>query len=243
MTRPLEGKVALITGASGGIGGALAARLAEAGADLALAYGSHREDAERVAASVEAKTLLLHGDLADREVPARLLERTRDELGAVDILIPNAGVGKQLSWDEVDADTWDTTMAVNTRAPFLLAQAALPAMLERGWGRILFVSSVAALTGGLVGPHYAASKAALHGMTHHLASRVAGQGVTVNAIAPALIGGTRILPKAEPGKLPAPIPVGRLGEPDEIASIALSMLTNAYLTNKVIPVDGGMVAY
>ncbi|GAB2985781.1 SDR family NAD(P)-dependent oxidoreductase [Amycolatopsis acidiphila] len=242
-SKPLEGRVALITGASGGIGGALAARLAEAGADLALAYSGHREDAERVAASVGVKTLLLQGDLGDREVPGRLVERTRDELGAVDVLVPNAGVGKQLAWDEVDVDTWDTTMAVNTRAPFLLAQAALPSMIERGWGRILFVSSIAALNGGLVGPHYAASKAALHGMTYHLASRVAGKGVTVNAIAPALIGGTRILPRSGPGELPAPIPVGRLGEPDEVAAMALSMLTNAYLTNKVIAVDGGLFAY
>ncbi|WP_200834272.1 SDR family NAD(P)-dependent oxidoreductase [Amycolatopsis alkalitolerans] len=176
--KPFEGRVALITGASGGIGTALAARLAEAGADLALAYAGHREDAARAAAEVDVKTLLLQGDLADPAVPERLVERTRDELGAVDIVIANAGIGKQLNWDEVDTGTWDATMAVNTRAPFLLARAALPAMVERGWGRLLFVSSIAALNGGLVGPHYAASKAALHGLTHHLAPRVAGNGVT-----------------------------------------------------------------
>ena len=114
-------------------------------------------------------------------------------------------------------------------------------MRERGFGRILFVSSVAAFTGGVVGPHYAASKAGLHGLTHWLASRLAGAGVTVNALAPALIERTGMLPGSS-DELRARIPVGRLGRPEEVADLALSVLTNAYLTNQVFTLDGGMYA-
>jgi 3-oxoacyl-[acyl-carrier protein] reductase len=112
-------------------------------------------------------------------------------------------------------------------------------MRERGWGRILFTSSVAALTGGVIGPHYAASKAGLHGLTHHLASQLAADGVTVNAIAPALIEDTAMLP-GDPGELAAKVPVGRLGTPAEVGDLALAMLRNGYMTNQVVGIDGGM---
>ena len=114
-------------------------------------------------------------------------------------------------------------------------------MVERGYGRVLFTSSIAGLTGGIVGPHYAATKAALHGLTHHLASRVARDGVTVNALAPALIEDTNMLP-GDPGELAARIPAGRLGTPHEVADLALAMLRNGYLTSKVIALDGGLYA-
>ncbi len=242
---PFNGRNALVTGASGGIGGAIALRLARHGADVALTYAGHHAEAEAVAHRVGAlgrHAILLEGDLADPAVPGDLVARTIDALGACDILVANAGLGRQLAWDMVDLDTWDRTMAVNLRAPWLLTQAALPGMVARGFGRVLYVSSVAALTGGIVGPHYAASKAGLHGLMHHLASRVADKGVTVNTIAPALIAGTRMLPidPAHPAALPAPIPVGRLGTVDEVAEMALAMLSNGYLTNKVITVDGGI---
>jgi 3-oxoacyl-[acyl-carrier protein] reductase len=129
---------------------------------------------------------------------------------------------------------------VNLRAPFLLAQAVLPGMVERGWGRVLFMSSVAAFTGGVVGPHYAASKAGLHGLLHHLAPRVAGHGVTVNAVAPALIEGTRMLPAAPDGGPALPIPVGRYGRPEEVADLSMAVLRNGYLTDQVLGLDGGI---
>src|SRR5262249_33765725 len=122
-------------------------------------------------------------------------------------------------WQDVSLELWNTTLAVNLTAPFLLAQRVLPGMVERRFGRVLFISSVAALNGGIVGPHYAASKAGLHALTHHLATRVARDGVTVNALAPALIGDTRMLP-VDPSTANDAIPVGRLGQPDEVADMA-----------------------
>ncbi|MFD5542001.1 SDR family NAD(P)-dependent oxidoreductase [Streptomyces sp. NPDC127079] len=244
---PLADRTALITGGSGGIGTAVALRLADAGARIALVYGSHAEDAEDTAGRINAlhgsgRAVTLQADLSEATAAAELVDRASRALGPVDLLIAGAGIGKQLAWADIDADTWDTTMAVNVRAPFLMAQAALPGMVERGWGRVLFVSSISALNGGIIGPHYAASKAALHGLTHSLAAGVAAAGVTVNSLAPALVGGTRILPAdaGEGRKLPAPIPVGRLGTPDEVAAMAASMVTNGYLTNKVITLDGGL---
>lgn len=130
-------------------------------------------------------------------------------------------------------------LAVNLRAPFLLAQRTVPGMCARGFGRVLFVSSVAAFTRGIVGPHYAASKAGLHGLTHFLAARAAPMGVTVNAVAPALITETGMLP-GNPEELRSRVPVGRLGQPAEVADLALAMLRNPYMTNQVVSVDGGM---
>lgn len=239
MTGPLDGRTALVTGGSGGIGAALAGQLARAGADVVLTYGGHREAAESAADGVRQTgrtATVVQADLAEPGAGRALVER----VGPVDVLVANAGLGEKVAWDEVDDDLWARTFAVNTTAPWQMTQAALPGMVQRGFGRVLFVSSVAALNGGVVGPHYAASKAALHGLLHHLAPRVAGSGVTVNALAPALIEGTRMLPGGEGGKPPMPIPVGRLGSPDEVAGLALAMLTNGYLTDKVITLDGGL---
>ncbi len=239
----LRGRVALVTGASGGIGGELGLRLAEAGVDLLLTYAGHADDAEQLADRARAlgrRAEVVHADLGEAEAPERLVALAHEQLGGLDVLVAAAGVATQAVWDDVDVRLWDDTLAVNTRAPFFLARNALPAMIERKFGRILFFSSIAAFNGGVIGPHYAASKAALHGLTHFLASRTAASGVTVNAIAPALIQGTRMLPVRADDAPPLPIPVGRLGTVEEVADLALAMLRNGYLTNKVIALDGGL---
>jgi 3-oxoacyl-[acyl-carrier protein] reductase len=233
-----DGRVALVTGGSGGIGAALCEGLAAEGAAVAVHYASGREAAEAVVARV-GRAAAFGADLRDAAAQEQLVDDVEQRLGPVDVLVANAGLSRPASYDEVDAAAFDETLAVNLRAPYLLARRVLPGMRERRFGRVLFTSSVAALTGGIVGPHYAASKAGLHGLTHHLASRVARDGVTVNAIAPALIEQTNMLP-GDPGQLAERIPVGRLGTPAEIADLALAILRNGYLTSKVIAADGGL---
>jgi 3-oxoacyl-[acyl-carrier protein] reductase len=242
----LADRVALLTGASGGIGKAIGKRLAEEGVDVCLAYGRHREDAEEVAAyarGVGRRAVTVASDMADPQGPADLVAYAGRELGHVDVLVANAGTADIKSWENIDFASWNATLAVNLTAPFLLSQQVLPGMIERRFGRILFISSVAALNGGVVGAHYAASKAGLHGLMHHLAPRVAADGVTVNCLAPALVGETKMFPAdlATPTP-PVPIPVGRVGRPDEMADMAITMLRTGYLTNKVITVDGGLIA-
>jgi 3-oxoacyl-[acyl-carrier protein] reductase len=239
---PFAGRIALVTGASGGIGSELSRRLAEGGAALALHHASNETAAGGLAAEIESargRALTFGADLGDASAPERLVDDVERELGPVDVLAANAGLSRPGSWEDVDAQAFDETVAVNLRAPYLLARRVLPGMCERGYGRILFTSSVAALTGGIVGPHYASSKAGLHGLTHFLASRVAADGVTVNAIAPALIEDTGMLP-GDPAELTKVVPVGRLGKAAEVADLALAMLRNGYLTNKIVMLDGGM---
>jgi 3-oxoacyl-[acyl-carrier protein] reductase len=243
-SKPLKGRVALVTGASGGIGGQLSLKLARAGAAVALHYASSPDPARETAEGIDAeggRAAVFGADLGDPVAPERLVDEVERELGPVDVLAANAGLGRRATWEEVDAPAFDQMIAVNLRAPFLLARRVLPGMRERSFGRVLFSSSVAALTGGIVGPHYAASKAGLHGLTHHLASRVAADGVTVNAIAPALIQDTGMLP-GNPIDLAAAIPLGRLGRPEEVADLALAMILNGYLTSKVVTIDGGLYA-
>ena len=238
---PLEGRVALVTGGSGGIGRALSRRLAAAGAAVAVSYGAHAAAAGEVVrelAGAGQRAVAIGADLRQAEAPEALVAGVEQALGPVDVLVANAGVSRPLEFDDIDLETWDETLAVNLRAPFLLARRTIPGMRARRWGRVLFMSSVAAFTGGLVGAHYSASKAGLHGLTHYLARRLAPCGVTVNAIAPALIAETGMLP-ADPGDLHRRVPVGRLGRPDEVADLALAVLTNAYVTNQVLSVDGG----
>jgi 3-oxoacyl-[acyl-carrier protein] reductase len=235
----VKDRVALVTGGSGGIGRALCAALGEAGATVAVHYASGREAAEEVVAGLGGRGAAFGADLRDPAAAGELVDAVERELGPVDVLVANAGLAGVRTLEEVTLEDFDATIAVNLRAPFLLAQRVAPGMRDRGWGRLLFMSSVAALTGGVIGPHYAASKSGLHGLVHFLASRLAPHGVTANAIAPALIEDTAMLP-GDPGELARRIPVGRLGTPDEVADLALAVLGNAYLSNQVIGIDGAL---
>jgi 3-oxoacyl-[acyl-carrier protein] reductase len=235
----MDGRVALVTGASGGIGAAIARRLAAAGAHVALAYGVGRERAEALRDELGGRAVAVGADLRDPAAPGELADAVEAQLGPVEVLVANAGMGERRTLDAVSLEDWDATLDVNLRAPFLLAQRTVPGMRERGWGRVLLMSSVAAATGGLVGPHYAASKAGLDGLVHFIAAREAAHGITANALAPALIEDTAMLP-GDPGDLAERIPVRRLGRPDEVADLALAVLGNGYMTGQVIGIDGGM---
>lgn len=182
-------------------------------------------------------------------------------LGPPNILVNNAGTYAAKSGvDSVDAvpiEDFERTWRINCGSAYLLTQLCMPAMEGEGWGRVVFISSVAGITGGIIGPHYASSKSALHGLIHWLAMTYARKGVTVNGVAPALIEQTKMLPGtseelaqstcilvAKPGcsiaNVGVEIPVGRLGTPDEVAETVLWMIKTSYVTNKVIAVDGGM---
>jgi len=166
---PLTGRVALLTGASGGIGKGIAHALADEGVDLFLTYGRHGDDAEEVAVYARGegrRVVVASADLTDPTAPARLVAQANDELGGVDILVANAGTADIKGWQNIDLESWNTTLAINLTAPFLLTQQVLPTMVEKRFGRVLFISSIAGLNGGVVGAHYAASKAGLHGLMH-----------------------------------------------------------------------------
>ncbi len=240
--------LALITGGSRGIGAATAVRLARDGHDIAIAYQSNAEAAELVLAEVRTlgrRAGAFAGDMADPDAPGALVEAVDAELGPVEILIANAGINEPLEQDprKVDVSAWDRAMAINLRAPFLMARAVIGRMLDGGFGRIVLVSSVAAYTGGIVGPHYAASKAALHGLAHSLSQFASSRGVTVNVVAPALIV-TDMIPDDDQVKheLSRRIPVGRLGQPSEVADLIAAVVANPYLTNQSILIDGGIRA-
>ncbi len=236
--------VALVTGASRGIGRAIALRLGEQGHDVAVGYSREREQAEQVAGEIVAlgrRAMTVGGDLEDPKTPARIVAEVEGGLGGVDVLIANAGIGSAPTGIlEVALEDWQRTLAVNLTAPFLLAQRTFAGMLERGFGRIVFVSSVAAYTGGLIGAHYAASKAGLHGLAHSLARQGAAHGVTVNVVAPGLID-TDMLPVegAVREQLAASRAVGRLGSSKEVADLVAAMVANGYLSNQSIVIDGG----
>lgn len=240
MSGAFDGRVAYVTGGSGGIGRALVAALAEEGAAVGVGYHAGADRAEVIAEEVRrrgGRAVAVRADLSEPANGVAALEEVEAALGPVGILCCNAGVGVPAGLDEITQHLWQLTHAVNLEAPWLLAQRLAPQMAERGWGRILFTSSVAAVTGGVVGPHYASSKAGLHGLMAWLATRFAPTGVTVNAIAPALIEGTGMLP-TDPGD--PPLPVGRYGAPDEVADLALALLRNGYMTGKVVLLDGGL---
>jgi 3-oxoacyl-[acyl-carrier protein] reductase len=236
----LLGKVALVTGASRGIGRAIAVALAHAGCDLAVNYHERNEDARETLRKVEAegrKGVLVQADVSRAGEVLRLAETIERALGPIDVVVNNTGQSRPLSLDAIGIEEFDAALAVNLRSAFLVTQAVLAGMRARRWGRIIFISSVAAQLGGVVGPHYAASKAGLVGLAHSYAALLAKEGITVNVIAPALIETemVRVNSRARPDL----IPVGRFGRPDEVAQVVVSVAANGYLTGQTFNVNGG----
>jgi 3-oxoacyl-[acyl-carrier protein] reductase len=185
------------------------------------------------------RAVVVSGDMADPDVPRRIVAETAERLAPVDILIANAGTGPRADLDDVDVAAWDHVMAVNLRAPFLLAQAVVPHMREQRYGRIVLLSSVAAFLGGILSPQYTASKAGLIGLAHSLAATLAPHGITVNAIAPGLIMTDMLAGDPRLETLERGVPVGRLGQPAEVADVIVAVARNAYITGQTVSVDGG----
>ena len=236
----LIGKVALVTGASRGIGRAIAIALARNGVHVAVNFRTRREEAEGVRSQLEAmgqRSALVEADVSSADEVSRMMETVQKDLGPVSILVNNAGIAKHEPLEQLTEQIWDETLKCNLKSQFLMIQAALPTMRIQRWGRIINLSSIAAQTGGVVGPHYAASKAGVLGLTHFYAAILAKEGITVNAIAPALIETDMItgIPKA---KLEL-IPIGRLGIAEEVADAAIMLAGNGYITGQTINVNGG----
>lgn len=241
MGRPFVGKVALVTGGGRGIGRSIALALAEAGAQVAVNYRTDQREAEGVVDAIAkqgGEALAVRADVAVPDDVAEMVAAVRRELGPVDVLVNNAGLARPMPLESIHLATWDATFAVNLRAPFIVTSAVLPEMRARGWGRLLYLSSTAARVGGVVGPHYAASKAGLEGLVHSYASLLAREGITANAIAPALIETEMIAGNAR--VQPDRIPVGRLGTPEEVAQIVVAVAANPYVTGQTIQVNGGI---
>lgn len=236
----LVGKVALVTGGNRGIGRAIAVALAGAGADVVLSYRARRREAEETAAAIAAigrRAAVVQADVTRVADIDRLVLAAREQVGDVGILVNNAGIIRPQSIEAVTAQDWHDLLAANLTSVFLATQAVLPAMRAAKWGRVINLSSVAAQLGGVVGPHYAASKAGLHGLTHSYAALLAKEGITVNTIAPALIATEMVT--SNPRARADLIPVGRFGDVQEVADVALMLAGNGYITGQTINVNGG----
>jgi 3-oxoacyl-[acyl-carrier protein] reductase len=236
----IRGKVALVTGGSRGIGRATALALARAGAKVAVNYKTHVADAEAVCAEIGSQGGQAVAVQADVSITAQvdgMVQQVEDQFGSVAVLVNNAGITRPQPLHEITERDWDEVLAVNLKSVFLVTQAVLPGMRAAKWGRIINLSSVAAQTGGVIGPHYAASKAGIIGLTHSYAALLAKEGITVNAVAPALIETEMI--RNNPRAKPDLIPVGRFGTVDEVADVVVMLAANDYITGQTINVNGG----
>ncbi|HVT92490.1 MAG TPA: SDR family NAD(P)-dependent oxidoreductase [Bryobacteraceae bacterium] len=235
-------RLALVTGASRGLGRAIAIALANAGFDVAVHYHRKEADARTVAAKIGAlgrRVEIFQADVSREADVARLAgEVPRSFSQPVSVVVNNAGIALRHDPFAITPAQWDEVIDTNLKSAYLVTQAFLPPMRQQHWGRIVFLSSVAASIGGVVGPHYAASKSGMLGLMRYYARYLAAEGITSNAIAPALIE-TDMTAHA-PDKLASMIPVGRLGTPDEVSDIAVLLATNGYVTGQTIHPNGGL---
>jgi 3-oxoacyl-[acyl-carrier protein] reductase len=240
MNTELTGKIALVTGADRGIGRAIALALAENGVSVGVNYRTRQAEAEEVRSQIEAlgqRSIIIRTDVSSAAEVAHMVETVQRELGPISVLVNNAGIARPESIEEITEESWDHVLAVNLKSQFLLIQAVLPDMRRQKWGRIINLSSTAAQAGGLTGAHYSASKAGILGLTHYYASQLTKEGITVNAIAPALIRTEMVTKDLKAGE--DRIPVGRFGTVEEVAEAAILLARNGYITGQTINVNGG----
>jgi 3-oxoacyl-[acyl-carrier protein] reductase len=241
MPATLATRTALVTGASRGIGKAVALALAAAGANIAVNYRERRAEADATVREIQAlgrKSAPFQADVSAAKAVASLIQQAEAALGPIDILVNNAGIAVRRGLEDLSEDDFDRTIAINLKSAFLCTQAVFAGMRARGWGRIINISSGAARGAGVVGAHYNASKAGMEGLTRGYAARLAKHGVTVNAVAPSLIETemTADHRKESAGR----IPVGRLGTGEEVAAVVVMVAANAYMTGQTVQVNGGL---
>jgi 3-oxoacyl-[acyl-carrier protein] reductase len=236
----LSAHVALVTGASRGIGAAIALTLAESGAAVAVNYRERAADAEAVVARIKSgggRSVAVAADVSQAASVAKMVDQITAALGPIDILVNNAGVAIVRGVDDLTEDDFDRTILVNLKSAFLCTQAVLPAMRARKWGRIVNITSGAARGAGAIGPHYNASKAGMEGLTRGYAARLVKEGITVNNVAPSLIETDMMKGRTD---LARNIPLGRMGQPEEVAQAVAMVLGNGYMTGQTIILNGGM---
>jgi 3-oxoacyl-[acyl-carrier protein] reductase len=236
----LHNRVALVTGASRGIGKSIALALANAGCRVAVNYHQQAAAAEEVRAAIEKldrRAIAIQADVSVLADVERLVTQTERQLGEIEILVNNAGIAQTKPIAEITLEDWERMLRVNLTSAFQVTQRVLPNMRKRRFGRIVNLSSVAAQTGGVIGPHYATCKAGLIGLTHSYAALLAKEGITANAIAPALLETDMVT--GNPNASPEKIPLGYFGHPDEAGRAAVLLAESDYITGQTLNLNGG----
>ena len=237
----LKNRVALVTGGSRGIGEAIAIALAKAGAAVAVNCRERSQEAAAVVENIQrngGRAAAIAADVSLAGAVRGMISDVESRLGPIDILVNNAGIAVTRGLDEITEEDFDRTVAVNLKSAFLCTQGVLAGMRGRRWGRIVNISSIAARGAGSISVAYNASKAGLEGLTRGYASRLAPEGVTVNAVAPGLIDTEMGRPLIEAGVV-ARIPVGRSGTGEEIAQAVMLLVRDGYITGQTLAVNGG----
>lgn len=243
----LENKIALVTGASRGIGRAVALRLATEGAKVAINFAGNLAKAEEVKATIESnggEAILVQGNVADFATVNEIVKKVTDTWGRVDILVNNAGITRDNLLLKMSESDFDEVIATNLKGVFNCTKAVTKLMMKQRGGRIINMSSVVALMGNISQANYAAAKAGIIGFTKSAAKEFASRGVTVNAVAPGFIGTdmTNVLSEKIKEEMVKQIPAGRIGNPEDVANAVAFLASDeaAYITGQVICVDGGM---
>jgi len=240
----LTGKTALVTGATGGIGGAIARALHSQGASVVIT-GRKKEALDTLAAELGARAFSLVADLSDKAQLESLLDKAEELAGGVDILVCNAGITKDNLTLRMKDEEWNDVINTNLSASFILNKAAFKKMMKKRWGRIINITSVVGVTGNPGQANYAASKAGLIGMSKSIASECASRGITINCIAPGFIktAMTDALNEAQQEKITSTIPSGKFGLPEDIAAATAYLASDeaGYITGQTLHINGGMV--
>lgn len=246
----LDGKVALVTGASVGLGAAMAVGLAQAGADV-VCHGHHEGEADSTCELIKnlgRKSLAVHGDMADKNVPIHLVDDVINQFGRIDILINNAGMIRRTPATDYSEEDWMTVLEVNLSSVFRLSQAAGKMMIEQGGGKIINVASLLSFQGGITVPAYTASKSGVAGLTKALANEWAKHNINVNAIAPGYMATNNTAPlradETRNRQILERIPANRWGEAEDLQGAAIFLASEAsdYLQGHILIVDGGWMA-